>query len=147
MLRKILPTNLMADRFFTYNGNTMSIYFKKIHGVTFLFFQDVTNEGGSVSHDNTTDCSMDDMASSSSSTPSSPSPDRNKPRSVIEGGTEVGWTPLSSVILWRRMLGIMGNVNHIKDTEIHATVFKHLIELWRMLATVSSPILVVSLFF
>lgn len=80
------------------------------------------------------------------STPSSPTQytpgalGRNgneKPRSVIEGGTEVGWTPLSSVILWRRMLGIMGNVNHIKDPEIHATVFKHLIELWRMLAIVS----------
>ena len=56
---------------------------------------------------------------------------------IFEGGTEVGWTPLSSVILWRRMLGIMGNINHIKDPEIHATVFKHLIELWQMLANVS----------
>ena len=57
---------------------------------------------------------------------------------IFEGGTEVGWTPLSSVILWRRMLGIMGNINHIKDPEIHATVFKHLIELWQMLANVST---------
>lgn len=60
-----------------------------------------------------------------------------KPKSVIEGGTEVGWTPLSSVILWKRMLGIMGNVNEIKDAEIHGCVFKHLIEIWLMLENVS----------
>lgn len=59
-----------------------------------------------------------------------------KPRSVIEGGTEQGWTPLSSVVLWQRMLGILGNVNNIKDSEIHGCVFKHLIELWLMLETI-----------
>ena len=116
-----------------------------MYGCIYFAFHlsDVSNE----THDNTTDCSIDDMASTSSSTPSSPSPDRNKPRSVIEGGTEVGWTPLSSVILWRRMLGIMGNVNHIKDPEIHATVFKHLIELWRMLAIVRIFSIIFSFFY
>ena len=61
-----------------------------------------------------------------------------KPRSVIEGGTDPGWTPLSSVVLWRRMLGILGNINNVKDAEIHGSVFKHLIELWLMLETVKT---------
>ena len=57
--------------------------------------------------------------------------------SVIEGGIVEGWTPLSSVILWKRILGILGNVNDVRDAEIHACIFKHLIELWHMLETVS----------
>lgn len=56
--------------------------------------------------------------------------------SVIEGGKVEGWTPLSSVILWKRILGILGNVNDIKDAEVHAMVFKHLIQLWEMLETI-----------
>lgn len=60
-----------------------------------------------------------------------------KPKSVIEGGTEAGWSPLSSVVLWKRMLGIMGNINDIKDSQIHGCVFKHLIEIWLMLENVS----------
>lgn len=57
-------------------------------------------------------------------------------RSVIEGGTVEGWSPLLAVVLWRRFLGIIGNVNEIQDAEAHASVFGHLIELWEMLDTV-----------
>ena len=53
------------------------------------------------------------------------------------GGTEVGWTPVSSVILWNRVLGILGNVNDIQDQEMHGLVFQHLIYLWELLETVS----------
>lgn len=66
-----------------------------------------------------------------------------KPKSVIEGGTEVGWTPISSVVLWKRMLGVMGNINDIKDPIIHGSVFKHLIEIWLMLENVSGLLVVI----
>jgi len=39
------------------------------------------------------------------------------------------------------MLGIIGNINHIRDSEIHACVFKHLIELWQMLEMVTHNLL------
>ena len=61
----------------------------------------------------------------------------NSSCSVIEGGTIEGWTKLSSVILWKRILGILGNVNDVRDPEIHANIYKHLIELWQMLEVVS----------
>eukprot|EP00111_Clytia_hemisphaerica_P001577 TCONS_00004492-protein len=93
-------------------------------------FQDMSNEETSQEDEDR----MNDMTGDSQSLDAFNI--ETKPRSVIEGGTEVGWTPLSSVILWRRMLGIMGNINHIKDPEIHATVFKHLIDLWQMLASI-----------
>ena len=63
------------------------------------------------------------------------SPDSSS-RSVIEGGMEHGWTQVSSVILWRRVLGILGNINNIKDSEMHGLVFKNLIEFWQMLEMV-----------
>ena len=56
--------------------------------------------------------------------------------SVIAGGKAEGWTPVSATVLWRRMIGILGNVNKIKDEEIHAKVFEHLIDVWKMLLTV-----------
>ena len=56
--------------------------------------------------------------------------------SVIAGGKTEGWTPVSAIVLWRRMMGILGNVNKVKDPEIHAKVFEHLIEIWNMLLTV-----------
>ena len=56
--------------------------------------------------------------------------------SVIAGGKKEGWTPMSAIVLWRRMIGMLGNVNKIKDQDIHAKVFAHLIEIWSMLRTV-----------
>ena len=62
--------------------------------------------------------------------------DPSKGPSVIAGGTAEGWTPVSAVVLWKRMIGILGNVNKIKDQQIHAKVFEHLIDVWNMLLTV-----------
>ncbi|XP_052770134.1 ral GTPase-activating protein subunit alpha-2-like isoform X3 [Mya arenaria] len=47
-------------------------------------------------------------------------------KSVLAGGTCQGWLPDVSVILWRRMLGALGDVNKIDDPAIHASVFEHL---------------------
>ena len=57
---------------------------------------------------------------SSSSASSSTAP----PRSVMSGGTVKGWLPDVAVVLWRRMLGSLGNINAIQDTSIHAQIYK-----------------------
>lgn len=56
--------------------------------------------------------------------------------SVIAGGSREGWSPVVAVVLWRRMLGILGNVNKIKEPLIHAEVFECLTSVWNMLAKV-----------
>uniref|UniRef100_A0A8C9WDF5 Ral GTPase activating protein catalytic subunit alpha 1 n=1 Tax=Scleropages formosus TaxID=113540 RepID=A0A8C9WDF5_SCLFO len=58
--------------------------------------------------------------------------------SVMAGGTLTGWHADVATVMWRRMLGILGDVNAIKDPEIHAQVFDYLCELWQNLAKVSS---------
>ncbi|CAH1791020.1 unnamed protein product [Owenia fusiformis] len=50
-------------------------------------------------------------------------------RSVLAGGSVQGWTPDVSVVLWRRMLGILGDINHIEDPNIHTRVYEYLCEL------------------
>ncbi|XP_075723162.1 ral GTPase-activating protein subunit alpha-1 isoform X3 [Rhipicephalus microplus] len=50
-------------------------------------------------------------------------------RSVLAGGSVKGWLPEVAVVLWRRMLGALGNVNAIRDPAIHAQVMEHLIDL------------------
>ncbi|CAN8000270.1 unnamed protein product [Ixodes hexagonus] len=50
-------------------------------------------------------------------------------RSVLAGGGVKGWLPEVAVVLWRRMLGALGNVNAIRDPAIHAQVMEHLIDL------------------
>ena len=57
--------------------------------------------------------------------------------SVIAGGSREGWSPVVAVVLWRRMLGILGNVNKIKEPQIHAEVFECLTSVWNMLAKVT----------
>ena len=69
--------------------------------------------------------------------------------SVIAGGSREGWSPVVAVVLWRRMLGILGNVNKIKEPQIHAKVFECLTSIWNMLAKVTvttcpNPIISVS---
>ncbi|CAH1262676.1 RALGAPA1 [Branchiostoma lanceolatum] len=49
--------------------------------------------------------------------------------SVVTGGSLQGWFPDAAVIVWRRMLGILGDVNEIQDPEIHSQVFDYLCEL------------------
>ena len=51
------------------------------------------------------------------------------PKSVMAGGTVKGWLPDVAVVLWRRMLGSLGDVNSIADTVIHAQIYKYLIDL------------------
>ncbi|XP_056333249.1 ral GTPase-activating protein subunit alpha-1 isoform X7 [Danio aesculapii] len=56
--------------------------------------------------------------------------------SVMAGGTLTGWHADVATVMWRRMLGILGDVNYIKDPEIHAQVFDYLCELWQNLAKI-----------
>ncbi|XP_074852941.1 ral GTPase-activating protein subunit alpha-1 isoform X4 [Carettochelys insculpta] len=56
--------------------------------------------------------------------------------SVMAGGTLTGWHADVATVMWRRMLGILGDVNTIIDPEIHAQVFDYLCELWQNLAKI-----------
>ncbi|XP_013767758.1 ral GTPase-activating protein subunit alpha-1 isoform X3 [Pundamilia nyererei] len=56
--------------------------------------------------------------------------------SVMAGGSLTGWHADIATVMWRRMLGILGDVNSIKDPEIHAQVFDYLCELWQNLAKI-----------
>lgn len=50
-------------------------------------------------------------------------------RSIILGGTATGWLPDSTAIMWKRMLGALGDINRIPKSELHAQVFKHLLDM------------------
>ncbi|KAG8444002.1 hypothetical protein GDO86_009258 [Hymenochirus boettgeri] len=56
--------------------------------------------------------------------------------SIIAGGKLNGWHPDSAAVLWRRILGILGDVNNIQSTKIHARVFGYLCDLWYKLAKI-----------
>ncbi|XP_068110135.1 ral GTPase-activating protein subunit alpha-1 isoform X5 [Hyperolius riggenbachi] len=56
--------------------------------------------------------------------------------SVMAGGTLTGWHPDVAAVMWRRMLGILGDVNNITNPEIHAQVLDYLCELWQNLAKI-----------
>lgn len=56
--------------------------------------------------------------------------------SIIAGGTLTGWHADSAFVLWRRILGILGDVNNIRCPKIHAKVFSYLYELWHKLCKV-----------
>ena len=47
-------------------------------------------------------------------------------KGVLAGGVIQGWTPDVAVGLWRRMLGTLGGINKIEDSENHALVFEEL---------------------
>lgn len=47
-------------------------------------------------------------------------------RSVLAGGSVQGWLPDNAVVLWKRMLGILGDVNQIMDPENHVMVYEEL---------------------
>ncbi|XP_030213010.1 ral GTPase-activating protein subunit alpha-2 isoform X2 [Gadus morhua] len=53
--------------------------------------------------------------------------------SIIAGGSLTGWHADSAFVLWRRILGIMGDVNNIRCPKIHAKVFCYLYEIWHKL--------------
>lgn len=50
-------------------------------------------------------------------------------RSILMGGTARGWLPDVAAIMWKRMLGALGDVNKILNPKLHALVFKHLVEI------------------
>ncbi|XP_072313908.1 ral GTPase-activating protein subunit alpha-2 isoform X2 [Eucyclogobius newberryi] len=56
--------------------------------------------------------------------------------SIIAGGTLTGWHADSAFVLWRRILGILGDVNNIRCPKIHAKVLSYLYELWHKLAKI-----------
>lgn len=57
--------------------------------------------------------------------------------SVVVGGYREGWGFVVVVVLWCRMLGILGNVNKIKDFVIYVKVFECFIVIWNMLVKVN----------
>ena len=50
-------------------------------------------------------------------------------RPVLMGGNYKGWNAEISIMLWRRMLGILGDLNNIEDPAIHQLAFKCLASL------------------
>ncbi|XP_063845540.1 ral GTPase-activating protein subunit alpha-2-like isoform X2 [Scylla paramamosain] len=50
-------------------------------------------------------------------------------RSVMSGGTVRGWLPDVAVVLWRRLLGLLGDPNDVASPQIHAQIFKYLSDL------------------
>uniref|UniRef100_A0A8C4QUH9 Ral GTPase-activating protein subunit alpha/beta N-terminal domain-containing protein n=1 Tax=Eptatretus burgeri TaxID=7764 RepID=A0A8C4QUH9_EPTBU len=59
-----------------------------------------------------------------------------KTSSVMMGGAAVGWNAEVAWVLWKRVLGLLGDVNNIKDSEIHAQVFEYLCDLWETLVQI-----------
>ncbi|XP_028395941.1 ral GTPase-activating protein subunit alpha-2-like isoform X2 [Dendronephthya gigantea] len=68
--------------------------------------------------------------------PSVHSLDMDTEVSVVCGGTKEGWTPVAAVVLWTRMLGVLGNINNIENASIHAQVLNSLSEIWHLLAKI-----------
>ncbi|XP_050439323.1 ral GTPase-activating protein subunit alpha-1 isoform X2 [Adelges cooleyi] len=50
-------------------------------------------------------------------------------KSIMSGGDVRGWTPDVAAILWRRMLGALGDVNTLENPVLHEQVFQYLLDL------------------
>lgn len=50
-------------------------------------------------------------------------------RSILAGGNAKGWLPDVAAIMWRRMLGSLGDVNKILNPKLHAEVFRYLVNI------------------
>ena len=57
-----------------------------------------------------------------------------------------GWYPDVAVALWRRLLGVLGDVNKIQDGAIHELVFEYLLELWSTLFRVRCYVYLIDFF-
>ncbi|XP_051158588.1 probable Rho GTPase-activating protein CG5521 isoform X3 [Leptopilina boulardi] len=55
--------------------------------------------------------------------------DASEKRSVMAGGGVRGWLPDVAVVLWRRMLSALGDVNNIEDPSLHGQVMDYLVQL------------------
>jgi len=63
--------------------------------------------------------------------------DGSHTRSVMLGGRAKGWLPDVAVIMWRRMLGALGDPNQVRSPQIHAAIFEYLVELGAVLIKVN----------
>uniref|UniRef100_A0A182QFZ2 Rap-GAP domain-containing protein n=1 Tax=Anopheles farauti TaxID=69004 RepID=A0A182QFZ2_9DIPT len=50
-------------------------------------------------------------------------------RSILAGGTAKGWLPDVAAVMWRRMLGALGDVNKILNPKLHAQVYQYLVSM------------------
>lgn len=50
-------------------------------------------------------------------------------RSILMGGSARGWLPDVAAVMWKRMLGALGDVNKILNPKLHAQIFKHLVDI------------------
>jgi hypothetical protein len=50
-------------------------------------------------------------------------------RSILAGGTAKGWLPDVAALMWKRMLGALGDVNKILNPKLHAEVFRYLVNI------------------
>lgn len=50
-------------------------------------------------------------------------------RSIMNGGSVKGWLPDVSAVMWKRMLGMLGDINKILNPKLHAQVFKYLVNM------------------
>lgn len=84
-------------------------------------------EGGSIKDTIQLDMLAGDSSSIDTQDDSNiPSADR---RSILMGGTARGWLPDVASVMWKRMLGALGDVNKILNPKLHAQVFKHLADI------------------
>lgn len=67
--------------------------------------------------------------------------DASHNRSVMFGGKAKGWLPDVAVVMWRRMLGALGDPNEVRNPQIHAAIFDYLVELGSILIKVKKKIL------
>lgn len=56
------------------------------------------------------------------------------------GGKAKGWLPDVAVVMWRRMLGALGDPNEVRNPQIHAAIFDYLVELGSVLIKVRSVV-------
>ncbi|XP_044599551.1 ral GTPase-activating protein subunit alpha-1 isoform X3 [Cotesia glomerata] len=64
--------------------------------------------------------------------------DVSEKRSVMAGGGVRGWLPDVAVVLWKRMLSALGDVNNIQDPILHGQVMDYLIQLSNTLVKIRS---------
>lgn len=57
----------------------------------------------------------------------------------MSGGSLRGWLPDVASVLWRRMLGVLGDINQLKDPALHSLVFQQLVNLCNTLEKVLYP--------
>lgn len=50
-------------------------------------------------------------------------------RSILSGGSSTGWLPDVAAVMWKRMLGSLGNVNLITQHDLHYQIFRYLVDM------------------